>query len=309
MGVIGVCSHPLLPKPWTFYMTETEYDTLALLSGYSAEQRDRDDYSFWIVTATYTTSNTGEFNAGGGPGGTGGAGDLPNNPVSSYSNPEYKYPDIKWNFDEVQKPASVDLDGKIYQNSANQPFTPPVQFPRGYLVLNITRNELSFNINTATQYAYAVNSDVFLGFPAGFVQCMPPQADQEWLGTIRYWRVSYKLRFHPRGIWLPAWTAFVEQGPLIAQDYELNWQPVMQDQGFMRLEDRKDAAGNPVKNFGKPVPILRGEHPVTQQIVLNGFGQPAKRLNPANNQVVPYFIKFRQFPSYSFSDLIKRGFA
>lgn len=309
MGVIGVCSHPGLPKPWTFYITETEYDTLALLSSYSARQRDEDDWTFWIVTATYSTTNSGDFNSGGGPDGVGAPGDLPNNPSNAYSNPEYQYPDIKWNFEEVQKPALVDLDGKVYQNSALQPFTPPVQFPRAYPVLSITRNELNFNVVTAAAYAYAVNDANFLGFPAGFVQCMPPQADQQWRGTVRYWRVTYRLRFHPRGIFLPGWVFNQEGGVVDPTYYELNWQPVLQDQGFMRLEDRKDANGNPHKDFGKPVPIVRGPgQPVTQQVLLNWFGQPATGKDPATGQIVPWYKFFRQFASKSFTTLINRGF-
>lgn len=313
MGPIGVCSHPLLPRPWTFYISNTEYDTLALLSSYSARQRDEDDWSFWIVTATYTTANTGDFNAGGGPASSGGAGDLPNNPTNAFNNPEYQYPQIDWDFEERQRPTLVDLDGKLYQNSAQQPYTPPQQFPQPYPVLNIVRNELNFNVTVAQGYAYAVNDADFLGYPPGFVQCLPPKAEQQWRGTIRYWRVHYRLRFHPRDVFLPIIDLEMDPpdpvyGLMDPHGYELNWQPVMQDQGFMRIEDKKDAADKPLPNFGKPVPILRGGKPITQQVLLNGAGQPQDFINPVTGQLVPFYDKYRQFPSKSFTDLVKRGF-
>lgn len=311
MGPIGVCSHPFLPRPWSYYVTNTEFDTAALLVRYQAKQRVTDDWTQWIVTASYSTNtNNGNFQAP-----TGGApGDLPNNPSSAYNNPEYEWPDIEWNFDEQLKPALTDLDGKPYMNTANQPFTPPVQFPRAYKVLNISRNELGFNSDVAAEYAYAVNDRPFLKYPAGFVQCMPPKAVQRYKGTIRYWRVTYQLKFHPRGIWLPKVTGYIDDVPTIdKQNYELNWQVVIQNQGYMRLENRRDANDVKFPNFGKPVHIMGADNrPITQQVLLDGDGQPVTaRFQPPDAQaglLVPYYLKFRQFPSKNFTALINRGF-
>lgn len=312
MGPIGVCSHPYLPRPWAYYVTNTEFDTSALLVRYRAQQRNTDDWSQWVVTASYSTNtNNGNFQA---PPSGGSPGDLPNNPNSAYSNPEYEWPEIDWNFDEQLKPALLDLDGKSYMNSANQPFTPPLQFPRAYKVLSITRNELAFNSDVAATFAYAVNDRAFLGYPAGFVQCMPPKANQRYKGTTRYWRVTYQLKFHPRNIWLPRVVGYVGGVPVIQKnDYELNWQPVVVDQGYMRLEDRRDANNKKFPNFGKPVHIVGADNrPINQQVLLDGGGQPVTdKFQPPDAQaglLVPYYIKFRQFPARNFTALINRGF-
>lgn len=308
MGPLAVCQHPLLPLPWSFYYANGEYDTQALLTRYEAVQRDQDDWQAWLVTATYSTQTSGDFQApptGGGPGG------FPTNPSNAFNNPEYEHPDISWNFEEQQKPALVDLDNKLYQNSAKQPFTPPVTFPRAYQVLNITRNEISFSPTVAEEYAYAVNDAEFLGYPAGFVQCMPPQAHMQWKGQTRYYRVTYKLKIHPRNIWLPTIDPEQEDeiyGQLVLQGIELNWQPVLQDQGYMRIEDGVDANGKKLKDWGKPVAIMRNNQPIQQQVLLNGAGQVQDFINPVTLQLVPYFIQFRQFPEKDFNSLLARGF-
>ncbi len=305
MGPIGVCSHPLLPRPWSFYVSNTEYDTLALLSDYKAEQRYKDDWQQWVVTATYSTFTDGNQFAG--PGGAA-PGDLPTNPSNAYNNPEYEYPKIEFNYDEQQKPALMDLDKKPYQNSAMQPFTPPMTFPRAYRVLNITRNEIGFNPAVADSYAYSVNDATFLDMPPGFVQCMPPRAEQLFKGNIRYYRVTYTLKFHPRGIWLPAITGYIGDIPVIEdQDHELNWQPVLQDQGYMRLQDKVDSNGKPFSNFGQPIPIERNGRAITQQILLDGGGQPATVVDPSTGMLIPFYIKRRQFPAKNFTSLVTRG--
>jgi hypothetical protein len=313
MGSIGVCSHPLLPRPWSFYSTQTEYDELALLTGYQAERREQGDYSLWVVTGTWSTVNTGDFNTP-----TGGApGDLPSGSPAggaagnAYDNPEYEYPEISWNFEDMQRPALVDLLGVPYQNTALQPYTPPPTFPQSYQVLHITRNELNYNAAVAQEYAYAVNDVAFLGYPQDFVQCMPPQAVQKFKGRLRYWRVTYRIRFHPRDIWLPRVTNPNPPPVIVNQFYELNWQPHMQSQGYMRLDDRVDGAGNPINpaTFGKAIPIIGdGGHPITQQVLLDQFGQRATVKDPVSGLVVPYFTRYRQYKRKDMANLIARGF-
>lgn len=322
MGPLGVCSHPLLPRPWSFYATSTEYDELALLTGYTADRREADDYSLWVVTGTWSTINTGDFNvpAGGTPGDLPSGGQAGGAAGNAYDNPEYEYPEISWNFEDMQRPALVDLNGDPYQNTANQPYTPPVTFPQSYQVLQITRNELNYNAAVAQEYAYAVNDADFLGYPKDFVQCMPPQAVQKFKGRLRYWRVSYRLRFHPRDVWLPRMVTQPPQiGPpfvpaarvLVKKFYELNWQPHVQSQGYMKLDLRVDRAGKPVNptTFRKPIAITgEGGHPITQQVLLDESGQPATEKDPATGLIVPYFIRYQQYKRKNMGNLIARGF-
>lgn len=296
LGPIAACSHPYLPVAFAPYSSYNglEYDTLALLIKYDAVQRDKDDTTFWIVTAYYSTTMPpgGQFQEPS----TGGTAGFPTGGTNPSNNPELEFPDINWSFEDIQRAATVDRNKKPYINSVGQPFTPAFVRPRAVRTLNITRNELDFNSVKAEEYAYALNDAEFLGAPSGFVQCMPPHAQQQFRGKYRYWRVSYKFRFFPRGFIVKR--VFGTPPDVILTDEELNWQPMIQDQGFCRKGDD-----------GKPKQILGSNgHPITHQVLLNGFGQPQTDKD-ANDQLIPIYMYFIEFVYKDMSSVISRGFS
>jgi hypothetical protein len=298
LSTLAVCAAPGIPRPFSAYQSGNglEYDLLAVLIELSAQQDDT-DWQRWTVTARYST----EMPSGGAPDSPGYAagpgaaiGDDLNNGSGgkggAANNPEEEPPEIEWDFETTKYAQPFDLDGKAYVNSAGDPFTPAPTIETGHAVLSMTRNETAFNLNTASRYSYALNSDVFLGAAPETCQLMPPKAKYMFRGTLPYYRVSYKFRFNYQKL----------DGTL------QSWQPQLLDQGMMR---KQTTAGRP--ELGKSVPIRRGPNAITSPVLLDGNGQEAvdQIILGVNVGKIPNFIKFKAYRLLPFIELFQNGFA
>lgn len=294
IGEIEACQAPCIPPPFSLHPE----DYAALCVNHSAELQDKEDWGIWVVTVRFST----RLREGGPPSGTAGEYGSPAQQGGGQNNPELEPPDVEWDHEVVtmvprgkENQQGLDLDGKPFLNAAGQAFTPSPTFEYAYSVLSISRNELQYDNKVAAKYAFAVNKDKFLGYPPKTVQCLPPKAKLVFRGNIRFWRVSYRLRFGMMG----------DDGKPIP------WDPVeILNQGLMQLQDmpgKKDVQGRPIPQL---VPIKEGGVPVSQPVLLNANGLRLDRFwDDALKRFVirPNWIKFRMRPSLSFADLIRNG--
>lgn len=302
-AAVLVCSCPGLPIPYAFYFTSNgstyEYDTQAYMVRMRAEQEYADDWSSWIVTCDYSTEtppggkpDDPGFPDGGDAGGPAAGG--------RERNPDQQPPDVRWSFEVKKRVVQYDLDGWPIVNRANQPivYEEDVAFP----VLNITRNELNFDQDVASEYAFALNADTFLGAEPNTAQILPPDAQMDFLGPLRFWRVSYKIRFTP--LYSPQQTFVIcGKAPADAEVTVLrsreSWQPLLLNQGTMR----RRLVGT---DKGKPVPIIKDSHPINNPILLDNNGQ---ELTPdAAGRLFPRYLEFRTRRSVNFASLFRAGY-
>lgn len=269
-------NHRSLPGPNSFYTSAdgSEYDLLALLTQKTVRVKESDDWQFWIVECRYST----ELPQGGGNYGS--------KNDQGADNPDTENPDVEWDFETRNVAAVEDLDGFPFCNSAGVPFKPAPTDEIPIPVLSISRNELFYDEEIATKYAFALNSDLFLNRSAGQVQCMPIKAKMMFRGKLQFWRVSYRFRFSGRD---------KNGNPRLWEDYYK-----MLDEGTHELVDDPDRPGKK-----KLMPIYEGATPVTTPRLLDGNG----RLKTRNDDgtITPVYISFKRFNRMSFVDLIKRG--
>lgn len=284
MGPIQVTFAPGIALPWTPYVSNNgvEYDLLALLTKLSAAPEHEDDWQNWIVTGNYTTNHKGK------PDNT----NSPANSSGSQNNPEEEKPEIDWDYEVLNVPMDVDLDEKPLMNSAQVPISPIPTREKAIPVLTYTRNELFFGAENILDWAFTINSDIFLGNPPGRVQCMPPKAKQMFKGGLTYWKVTYKLRFK-----------------------DTEWDPIkILDAGLSELAPARGVAQALIVNANganqnvflqTPVPIYRGGTPITSPVLLDGNG---KQLLPdGKGKIVPVYNKFRSMRRREFASLLLRG--
>lgn len=294
---LSVCRCPGLPVIGSFYITPTSFDLLAILSEVSAAPENDDDWQNWIVTVRYSTVPP--------PGGF----PIINQQPGTQDNPENDPPDIEWDAEVVQHSPRYDLDGWLYKNMAGQLYK-DASFPTGVSVLSITRNELQFNVPKAILYNFAVNSDMFLGFPPGTAQCQPPKAKVMFRGTFRYVRVSYRIHFgflldQAEGIRIikPNGEFIDEEGK---GDYETGpdgspiglrkWQPQLINEGTKFRPGMGQAA------------IRETKDSTVDKVLLDQHGRKLLA-NDAALTPRPIAIRFRQFRALSFTSLVVSGLA
>lgn len=278
---LAVLDCPGLPRAGAFYASDTAFDLLSLAIKFSSKRLTDADWGQWLVTVNYSTKlPPGGFpNSPGGPQGDG-----------ANNNPELEPPDIEYDYEVGQEAPQSDLDKKAYLNSAKLPFSPPPKFPAGYPILMISRNELGFNTQRANQYAFALNSDIFMGYRPETVMCYPPKAKLVFKGPLQYWRVTYRLKF----------AAIVTDKT--DKDYAenaqgqpiglRNFQPHILDQGSMQLK---------ADGTYEPVYVHNSRH----IDLLDGAGRQQKA--PLGQLKKGFFLPFRQFRTMPFKRLIVKG--
>ena len=302
-----VCFAKGVPRPYSFFISDDGrvYDTDMWCWRIHAMQPDKDDWQRWIVTCNYSNA-IGDKRAT--------FGDVQSGQGSN-NRPDLEPPTIDWDFEVVQKARARDLDGKAFLNSARQPFTPTPTFEEAYPILTFTRNEMDFNRARASEYAFAVNEDVFLGAHPGQAQCLPPKATQMSKGKILYWKVTWRIRFL-EGYDVLFNIPIPEYGPIVPILRPKDWQPEFLDAGLMELQPTIDKQMTiPVPGAGgahvpipivKPVPIHRGMGRVSQPYCLDGKGR-AQEPNKYTGEIYPVWLKFRVYQKKRFADLMLQG--
>lgn len=173
--------------------------------------------------------------------------------------PLLEEPSFSWHFVTSNESIDRDVYGNAITNSSEEAFDPPVTRDFHDLVLRIERNELAYYPLVAYQYKGAVNSDVFLGFPAGTVLCTVMDATKARASNLVYWRITYE--FHMR--WDGWKLKMIEQGfrekngtnpdgspkykDITDENGNLVSQPVLLDGSGKKLSQAAITAGNFVK--------------------------------------------------------------
>jgi hypothetical protein len=299
LGAGYVCGAPGIPRPWAVYQSDDgqEFDLFAVLVSYDCSRLVVDGHFHWTVICNYSTEVPEE-----------GVPDLPaeiGRVMGGVQNePWTRPPVIRWDWEETTWSPPVDLDGRAFLNSARQPFSPPPSFPVARLILVVEQNELFFDRIIASRYAYAVNSDVFLGALPGTAQCMPIRSEPRNLGTLPYFKNTYRVKFglpkHLPANGPAAVNPFLTDKAVADVITDLqSFQPEILDQGYCRL------AGVGQPNAHRPIPVFRPGGTIPAPVLLDGAGNEV--LPNADGRLIPTFIKFRVFQSMPFAAILGGG--
>lgn len=143
-------------------------------------------------------------------------------------NPLLRRPVVAWDGQYISEPVNEDALGAAIENSAHDPFDPGLEEDFPIRVLTITANMIAYDDSTYASALNTVNTDTFMGIPAGQLRLFNVSASEQYENGMSYWAVTFT--FHRRvGGWLRR----------------------VIDQGFHCLDtgNRKrivDAAGDPV---------------------------------------------------------------
>lgn len=292
IGPAGVCGCPGVPMPYAPYIPNRreEWDYLAVAVDIEAVSENKGDWQAWIVTVNYSTDV--------GPAGpsflkTGLGNALAGTQQNPWDEPVVVESDIET---ETVYPAE-DLDGKAYNNSADQPFTPPYSHPTGYRVYTVTRNEKKTDFeNRVEDYVYVVNNAPYKGYPAGYVLCTGGRGPLLWRGSVPYYRVTYKFLCKKRTL-LPG----------SPTNYTAGWQPKILNAGMFQ----KDALFNIVPLNATLVPIIKMGHQVNQPVLLDANGREQTEKFPMDYAIVslrgklkPIWLNFKAFRAVDLSALV-----
>ena len=320
------CAAPYIPRPYAMYITETGYDTNALVVHISAQHReDAEMLAIYIVTVKWSTEiptngipeNFGMPSSGGQQSG------------GPENNPELEPPDIDWDYEEVKRSGMTDLDGNPMTNSALMPFNPPIPIEGCRPILVYTRNDKSFDGIKAATYANTFNTDTIGGRLPGTLLNLAPKAKLMQKGPIRYARVTYRIKFGME-IGTRKETVQTPNGPQIRDvpEYESFHFHKELDQGFCEMLPLLDANGQHIFEVITPDPAFplltiklfkykwvnmkdAKNQPTNKPMLLDGSGQQLKieqnNLGLPKLQT-PVYRSFRIRRGVKFSDFITRGF-
>lgn len=171
-----------------YEVSATERDTGAFANEITAaEESSADDFRSWIVTVQYG----------------------PYQPLLDPQNPLDKDPTFTWSGTPDQRIADRDVDNEPIVNTANDPYDPPVMMDISRPVLELTRNEASYDESYASAYRDKVNSSTFWGADPGTVKVASIVARYVKHPDLgHYYEVTYTFHFRPE-----TWHVFVlEQG-------------------------------------------------------------------------------------------------
>lgn len=161
------------------YSTGSEYDDGAYCLNKSASCTSEDGKQ-WVVTVSY------------------GPPPDPENPNNE--SPTLQPPEMSWSFDPRQRPIEVDIEGRTICNTVGDPFATAVLRDDSRPVLSVVRNEAFFNAPMAWMLRDTVNSDAFLGAPAGTVKVSNISSQRQFSSEFGfYWKTSYEFTYDADG--------------------------------------------------------------------------------------------------------------
>ncbi|MEZ5945221.1 MAG: hypothetical protein R3C18_27925 [Planctomycetaceae bacterium] len=101
---------------------------------------------------------------------------------------------LEYDFQVEQVPIDYDRNNERIQNSCGDPPATAIEVPTYRLIINVTRNEATFDAATVGAYAGSVNGDSWLGFAAGQVQFIPGRVRREFDSKYGYYFIcSYQF--------------------------------------------------------------------------------------------------------------------
>lgn len=188
-----------------------------------------------------------------------------------YDNPLMQPAKVWWERASSVEPIDTDFEGHSLENSAHEPFDPPVQKQFLDRVLCVERNEAGFNQEDCEKYIDAINSTfwtpniladgehVKIFFPYT-VKCNEIIGFPERVGNIYFHTVKYRFQIRVKNLIIGSPPAPV------------GWRRRILDQGFREYVD------------GKQVVLVDEEgRPYTLPVKLNGSGRV---LNPETDEDV-----------------------
>lgn len=290
MGPAAVCACPGIPMPYAPYIPgrSLEWDPYARAVRISArrEKGGDNEFSSWIVQVDYSTQMPE-----GGPVPPSQIG-LGFEGLGVQNKPWDLPPSLEWDPETTTTTPLADKDGKPFLNSALQPIYPAPPVEEGVAVLVVKRN---WKFNSLYQsrlhvekFSHVVNSTAFVGASKGQVLSLPPKAVERYLGPLRYWEVTYRLKFKKGPV---GWKGWLEH--LFTHD---TWQPKLLDAGMYEIRNLWGVP-DPAKRL---IPIFRGGVQVTQPVPLKN-GRAADPTEPigADN-----WLRFRYYAEEDFTDIV-----
>lgn len=322
VGSETVCRCPGIPGPYTPYFSagNYEYDLSALVVNLSAKKENDGDWQNWLVTVKYS-SDLGSVKSDFG---------FPSKKDGSANNPELEPPVLDWDFEVVKEALPTDLNGRPFINSAGDLYDPPPQVDIARPVLNYQRNQLSFDQVKASQFAFALNSKMFLGQYPLTAQCYPPKATMKQLGGLIYWRVNYKIRFKSlipvrqwnakKGTWVPVdrkideqvfWDTLTQYTGWLGNPVTLapgrTWLVEILDAGYNERRDlQKEKTGIPGEFAPVPIVAPGGGKP-TKPVLLNGYGKKLDIPKVANQDFAAVYNQFWCYPQQDLNIILRQG--
>lgn len=123
------------------------------------------------------------------------------------SNPITRPPIINWDWEVVSEPIDRDPTGAAVVNVNGEQYDPPLTVEFADAKVVIERNYESFDPLVLQTYRYVVNSDTFLGFPAGTALLKPIRARSQTEGQFLYWIITAEIVFRvdPDGVYTRSW--------------------------------------------------------------------------------------------------------
>ena len=164
-------------------------------------------------------------------------------------------PVYEWLHAVSSEPKDTTIDGWAVVNSSQEAYDPSLNVDVYDQVLRVTRNEASFNAIYANSFIGTVNNTTFYSSPPGTVLCKVFDGRRARAADLFYWVVTYEFQFR------------VDE-----------WRRRVRDEGFRIIDDTDSSGYKTLKDDDG--------HPLSQPVLLNGFGQ----VLPIGNN--PYFWFF-----------------
>lgn len=266
-GSIQVSVAPNVPRIGDLFVDQDgTYDLGARCYSVTAKQ-DADDLLQWHVTAKYTSGDRSRYSRF-----------QPERGDSRYQDPDplARPAQIIWGSQKFQRPFEQDFtdppNGPYpVQNSAGDPFDPPIMVDDTLPTLTVIRNEGSFDPGVPIIFKDAINNDEFFGAPQYCAKVESITARSNVENNFLYWEVTYVFSFK-------RWNPPTEKGFLL----------LPRDQGFYAIDPNTNKKSRILDDLGQPV--------VTPK-KLDGFG------HKLTDNTQTFYLLFQPYKALNFSDL------
>lgn len=215
---------------------------------------------YHIVTVNYT----GEMGASGGNGG----------PTGGAPSPLFAPPKIDWDDVETEEDVDEDFDGNPIVTKAFEPIQ-GIKRPIPDQTVTIRRNFPFFNPYIQARYRQAVNSDTYLGWPAGTGRITKFSASNVADPVFGYWEVTATIQFRYPYRTTP----------------DKAWYKRVRHEGFYELVNVTGGGTRVVRS------VDTDKKPVTKPVLLDANGYRLPDGDP------PHWLEFKIFDSLPFGAL------
>ncbi len=195
-----------VPRMWDYYLCENEYDYGARVV--KVQPKQTADPFTWLVTIQYSSGRVSPQQAKVGASPAKGSQPQQQDDTDPFARP----PEIRWGFSQYQRVVTKDTTGKAIVNSANDAFDPPPTVDDSRPTLTYVRNLIdptfspelvgtypAWDPALAIAYQDAVNTDTFLGVPAGQAKVASLSASSVYERGIFYYKGNFEIHFRREG--------------------------------------------------------------------------------------------------------------